>query len=60
MGCAVTSPPSPRLLSTLREEGYDLGNLPGGEVDGEAIVRALQAQEEGRTVALGKRGIENK
>jgi len=43
-------------LKDLREAGYDLGH---GEcaVDGEAIVRALQSQEDQRRILQGARGM---
>ena len=48
------------MLEALRSAGYDLGPELGPEgapIDGEAIVRALQAQEEQRGILVGARGI---
>ena len=47
------------MLEALRGEGYDLGPDLGPDVriDGEAIVRALQAQEDQRAILGGARGI---
>ena len=48
-----------KLLDTLRAEGYDLGQgLNGAEVDGEAVIATLKAQEQQRAIAEGARGIE--
>ncbi len=44
------------LLSNLREAGYDLGH-GGDPIDGEAIVRALQSQEDQRKVLQGARAM---
>ena len=44
------------LLGNLREAGYDLGR-GGGAIDGEAIVRALQSQEDQRRILQGARGM---
>mmetsp|Transcript_27930 Transcript_27930/g.78984 ORF Transcript_27930/g.78984 Transcript_27930/m.78984 type:complete len:1563 (-) Transcript_27930:449-5137(-) len=47
-----------RLLETLREEGYDLGEVgQEGPIDGEAIITALKAQEDQRAVMEGAEGI---
>ena len=44
------------LLGNLQKAGYDLGQ-EGGAIDGEAIVRALQAQEDQRRILQGARGM---
>ncbi len=45
------------MLEAMRAQGYDLG--PQAErIDGEAIVRALQGQEDQRTVLCGVKGVE--
>ncbi|KAL4458671.1 hypothetical protein ABPG75_013536 [Micractinium tetrahymenae] len=47
-----------RLLGTLREEGYDLGELSGNlEGAGEAIITALKMQEDQRAITEGAAGI---
>lgn len=48
------------LLARLRDEGYDLGELPEGEIDGEAIITALKMQEDQRAISEGAKGIERK
>lgn len=48
------------MLEALRTAGYDLGPDLGPDaahIDGEAIVRALQAQEDQRAILKGARGI---
>ena len=47
------------LLEALQREGYDLGPH-ASKVDGEAIVRALQSQEDQRAILEGARGIESR
>ncbi len=44
------------LLKDLREAGYNLGHGDDA-VDGEAIVRALQSQEDQRRILQGARGM---
>ena len=44
------------LLGNLREAGYDLGH-GSGALNGEAIVRALQAQEDQRKIIQGARAM---
>ena len=46
------------LLRTLRSEGYHLGDLSEGLLDGEALVAALRAQEDQRAVSKGAAGVE--
>lgn len=48
------------MLEALREEGYDLGpdlGPDGARIDGEAIISALQKQEDQRAVLKGVNGI---
>ena len=45
------------VLRALREQGYDLGPGSDAEIDGEAIVAALRAQEDARAVAQGAEGV---
>ena len=47
-------------LAALRDEGYDLGQAAGQDIDGEAIVAALKMQEDQRAVAEGVSGIERR
>ena len=48
------------MLEAMRGAGYDLGpDLgPDAHIDGEGIVRALQAQEDQRAILQGARGIQ--
>ena len=49
-----------RMLEQLQEQGYDLGEASAGgaKIDGEAIVAALQLQEDQRAIFKGAAGIE--
>lgn len=48
------------MLEALRDDGYDLGpdlGPDGARIDGEAIISALQKQEDQRAVLKGINGI---